>query len=482
MEYPALTEDLKKGFSWSTLKYFGAGAIVASVTIGSGETLFASRGGAIFGYSLLWCFVLGAIMKCVQVYVGARHMALTGEHPVTHWAAIPGPKNWVPIVIGAMTLLCFPFWIAGIPMTLGSLLNWVFQIQGDEATQLFYVRLWATVNILLVVGLSLVHTYGFLERTQTFFIGIMVSCLFVAVIAAQPDWLAALKGTFIPTLPKDYEPWIHQDYASISMRPPWVEIVTYLGAIGGGTYDYIGYLGCLREKAWGALGLKKDKFAVHPVSEAKTLPIATNPENIARGKRWLLPVKVDTGIGFFSVLVFTACFVILGAVILQPQHQIPGGNELFNFQAQFLTRLHPSLLYVYQLGIFFAIWGTVYAAYEIYIRTAFECLAPVSERVRTMPYARFRYYLIAYCAGFGLLLLWTMEDPISIVTPAAIIGGVFTCGLWCFAMMWTDRKFLPKPLQMGKGLYAWVAVSGLVLTLMGMKGIWDYLMSFGGGH
>ena len=67
LEYPPLPEDLERGLSWRSLKYFGAGAIIASVTIGSGETLFASRGGAIFGYALLWCFVASALMKGAQL-------------------------------------------------------------------------------------------------------------------------------------------------------------------------------------------------------------------------------------------------------------------------------------------------------------------------------------------------------------------------------------------------------------------------------
>ena len=482
MKYPELTDDLKQGCSLRTLKYFGAGAIVASVTIGSGETLFASRGGAVFGYGLMWCFVFGALMKGIQVYSGARYMALTGEHPVTHWGAIPGPKNWVPITIGALSMLCFPFWMAGIPLTLGTLMNWVFGIEGNAETLLFYARVWATANILLIVSLTVVHSYGFLERTQTFFIGIMLSCMVLAVLASNPDWLAVLAGTFVPSMPSQYEPWIYENYESIAIRPPWIEIVTYLGAIGGGTYDYIGYLGCFREKPWGALALKKKKFEVRPVNKASTLPIDASPENIKRGKRWLLPVQVDTGVAFLAVLLFTGCFVILGAVILRPQHQIPAGNELLSFQAQFLTNLHPSLLYVYQVGVFFAIWGTAYAAYEIYIRTAFECLAPVSRKVRSMPYSRFRLWLLAYCGGLGLVILWTMKDPVDIVTPAAIVGGVFTCGLWCFAMMWSDRHFLPKALQMGKTLYTLVAISGVSLTVMGGKAIWDYLAGIGGGH
>ena len=85
IRYPDLPPELSGGFNWRMLKFFGAGAIIASVTIGSGETLFASRGGAVFGYALLWCFVGGAVMKGIQVYTAARHMTLTGEHPMAHW-------------------------------------------------------------------------------------------------------------------------------------------------------------------------------------------------------------------------------------------------------------------------------------------------------------------------------------------------------------------------------------------------------------
>ena len=123
--YPELPSELQGGFSWRWLKYFGAGAIIASVTIGSGETIFASRGGAIFGYALLWCFVGGGILKGVQVYAAARHMTLTGEHPLTHWAAMPGPRKWVPWTIGIISFLCFPFWHAGLPLALGTTMNWI---------------------------------------------------------------------------------------------------------------------------------------------------------------------------------------------------------------------------------------------------------------------------------------------------------------------------------------------------------------------
>ena len=36
---------------------------------------------------------------------------------------------------------------------------------------------------------------------------------------------------------------------SIATRPPWVEVITCVGAVGGGTYDYVGYVGCCARKA-----------------------------------------------------------------------------------------------------------------------------------------------------------------------------------------------------------------------------------------
>ncbi len=204
IRYPELTEDLRRGLQWRSLKYFGAGAIMASVTIGSGETFFASRGGAIFGYTLLWCFVASALMKGIQVYTAARHMTLTGEHPMTHWGKLPGPKNWVPWTIGIISILCFPFWLAGLPLFIGKTINWILGVTGSEQELLFYARLSGTICIVLAVTLTWLQSYGVLEKAQTFIVGLLLLSILAACFAARSGLARGAQG----------------DVASCDPRPP----------------------------------------------------------------------------------------------------------------------------------------------------------------------------------------------------------------------------------------------------------------------
>ena len=96
LEFPELAAALRSRKVGDFLKFFGPGAIIASVTIGSGETVWASRSGAIFGYAMFWAFSLFCITKVVQVYAAARYMTLTGEHPMETLGTTARPKRIIP--------------------------------------------------------------------------------------------------------------------------------------------------------------------------------------------------------------------------------------------------------------------------------------------------------------------------------------------------------------------------------------------------
>ena len=88
-EYPPPSREISGGWM-ALLKVFGPGAIIASVTVGTGETIFAPRMGAIFGYTMFWVVMAAVIAKALLVYSGMRHLVLTGEHPMAAWARLPG--------------------------------------------------------------------------------------------------------------------------------------------------------------------------------------------------------------------------------------------------------------------------------------------------------------------------------------------------------------------------------------------------------
>jgi Mn2+/Fe2+ NRAMP family transporter len=79
--YPEPPQALVEPSAKHALAYLGPGVIIASVTIGSGELVHASRSEAIFGYGMLWCFFYAGLFKAIQVYTAGRYITLTGEHP-----------------------------------------------------------------------------------------------------------------------------------------------------------------------------------------------------------------------------------------------------------------------------------------------------------------------------------------------------------------------------------------------------------------
>ena len=109
-----------------------------------------------------------------------------------------------------------------------------------------------------------------------------------------------------------YEVWVSREYPDIFIRSPWLEMGTYLGAVGGGSQDYFGYIGMLREKAWGLMGRVQQ-------GGKRGIIIAQDTLNIKLGKQWLRAPLIDTSVSFSCVVIFTIAFAVLGAACLGPK-------------------------------------------------------------------------------------------------------------------------------------------------------------------
>lgn len=478
VSFPSLPDELQKGSrNWKRLfLYFGPGAILASATLGSGELLFAPRGGALFGYSILWALVWAGLMKGIVVYSGVRYYTLTGENIMARWAKLPGPRGWFTLFMAFMAFIAFPSWMSGLSLMIGQVTAWMLGLPVTQTISAVF----ATVFLLMTAAFVVVGGYDYLEKSQVAIVLFLSAAIAVLAIASQPSPLDILGG-LIPGVPNEYEPFVRQRYPEIAARPVWVEVVTYMGAVGGGIYDYIGYVGMTKHRRWGMLN-RSDSDEVsdlmRQISPGETLPLKTEGKSLQQGLSWLKAAQVDVSLSFVTITFFTAASMILGAVTLREEQLIPSELNLFQVQAQWFTQINPGLDILWQVGVFFALFGALYSLWEIYTWSGLESFKPFSSRVRDLErnnMAIARLLAIAYIGGISLVLIWSGIDAVTIVTPASLFGGVFGCGLWCWAMLWIENTVLPEEFQGGWKLNLGLVVAGLFFTFAGLVSMAEYI-------
>ena len=107
---------------------FGPAAIVASVSIGAGETIVVVRAGAWAGYNLLWLVLLSCVVKGIFVtYLLGRYTAMSGEYIGQRLAKLPGPRGWLLLVIVLFEMVGAPLAWVPIAKPCGALLHFLFK-------------------------------------------------------------------------------------------------------------------------------------------------------------------------------------------------------------------------------------------------------------------------------------------------------------------------------------------------------------------
>jgi len=440
-----------------------------------GELVFSARAGALFGYRLLWLFLLVLALKWILVFASARHIVLTGAHPFQRWMELPGPRGWLPLVFFLLAVPCFPIWVCFHAGTVGTLLA---SLTGT--TQAWHGGahlVWGIGVLAAVLALSASGGYQALERVQLVIVLLMLGTVLLAVFFLRPDWIAFFKGVFIPQ-PFSYPAWVTSEaLPDIASRPVWLEATTYVGVIGGSSYDYLAYVSYLRDKQWGRAGMG--------VASAEALEAAGRNADAA-SRQWIRAPLVDCTLSFAAVLLFTVVFVICGATVLGPQHKVPVGSDLLTLQAEFVAALHPWFKHVYFAGAFLAVFGTLYGTIEVAPTILGELVRAFRPNHIEQNKARLRSWSIAWVGLGGLAILVgsllyylraASDKPpglIAMLTPANLFTGVFGCGLICLFNVWMDYRFLPHTLRPPKTTILLSLVAGLVFLALGLRGSWDH--------
>jgi Mn2+/Fe2+ NRAMP family transporter len=470
---PSLCGEPPRGLlGWLTV--FGPGAIIASLTIGTGELIFSSRGGAIFGYRILFLFVVISLLKWGLVVASSRHMVLTGVHPYERMFDLPGPRGWCPLVLMLIAAVCLPIWISFHSGVLGNLTAWTTGSAGAFQGGIDYLLGGSILAVVLAI--TAVQGYSTLERIQLIIVAALVLCAGATLLIYGPDWMALLKGALVPR-PYVYPEWLAAEYPRIAAQPVWVETTRYVGVIGGAGFDYLAYTSFVRDKGWGQANCG-------PASLEQLDQIAADPTHPVR--RWLRAPLVDCSISFLVIVAFTAVFVASGALILGPHHKIPDENNLLSLQSAFVTGIHPWLLPLYVAGALLAMLGTLYGTLEVACSISAEMARAVNREAAIRHADRIRRITLIWCGtGSYAILSWLFVYQLTgqagkprlllaILTPANLFTGVLGCGLFCLLNLWMDRKFVPRGLRLPGWLWLLNLVSGVAFIVLGMKGYWEH--------
>jgi Mn2+/Fe2+ NRAMP family transporter len=445
---------------WTVL---GPGAIIAALTIGSGELVWTPRAAVAFGYIMTWAFFYGIWIKAIIQWLANRWHVITGISASAATATTIG--RWFNILMLAAILSVMPLWWNTLS-TLSAQVPWVALGRPVSLTYFWIVIVILTIALLLSAT-RLGRAYGVLERVNQILLWTMFIAFWIAVLfAVRPDWIAFFSNLFIPRPIPEYEEWVKEAAPDIWALAPLVLLGSALGALGGGIQDYIGYQAMLKEKKWGFSGFS-DQLTSKAIIEGKTkqLDLPTDEVSVRKINRWLRPTAFDTLLSFGMVFIVTMPVVILSVEILRPKHLAPSGIRFVEVQVAWLTETLGSWAGIlWWLGAFAALWGTFYALHEVYTWTIYDLLRGTFKRFANITIDRVRLIVYGYVIIVGAIVYFTKFSLPILVAFATAVTHLFALAIWGIALLYLNLRVLPKPYR-----------PSLIVVILSIIGIAVYL-------
>ncbi len=452
------------------LGLFGPAAIVASVSIGAGETIVVVKTGSWAGYGLLWLVLTSVLVKGICVtYLLGRYTAISGELIGNRLVRVPGPRGWLLLTVIALELLAAgPLW-AAIARPSGDLMYYVLERALHPAhgtmgpllglTADSWRSLFATAFILAAIVLGTGASFASLERQQVIICAILVAGTVLGTLMVRPDVAAAFAGLLqFGTVPK-IPTWAPTDVS----QQPLLTMTTTFGYVGGTVMCYIAYANWIAIHGWGLCGHEDIKAIRHRAAAGGPADYLPNdPSQAARLNRLAAPLRWDVGLGALVLLIVSGAFMLAGAAVLYPQlasgklQSLFDGWGLLTNQSAIWSSIHPSLVWIYYVCVLAALWGTLQSYPQIYSRVTHEFLAAIWP-AHTIPFRFLQGAICGYVLVAAVALCWT---NVPFTTLTAIVSFLASNAGVAAAMLGALYLNFQLP-----GLYRtrwWMLLAGLI--------------------
>ncbi len=411
------------------VKYFGPGAILASMTIGAGNIVLAPRVGAwaVPAYSALWIITFAMITKGLTAYMATRYSLLSGEHIMSLFARVR-PRGWINIVSIIIGFALLPFMIATFLTILGNVLT-LFTNVGN-----YFI--WGIGIGLLIAFFGFFGTLRIMEIVQLIFAVFLAIGAIVAVMVVNPDWLNVFQGLVTIQVPR-VATWVTAE--DIIAVPILLQMGAVYGTMNGVYSDFTAYIAWWRQK--------------------------TNEKKLSLKSEAFTGMKVDLFLSLLIVAIFTIAFMAAGAVILGQKQIVPNGVDLISAQREIYATINPFIgTYLYPLAVLVVIGGTIYAGMDAVPRMIKAWADPISSRVQKITFKRFKGYIVLYLLLVSLPLM-VIEKPIILMTLYLLLTGVFGMWLLGWGALWANQRHLPKEERFGKGMFIVYLLSNIITTV-----------------
>lgn len=444
------------------LKFFGPAALLASLAIGAGETILVTGVGAWAEYGLLWLILVSVLVKGVFVtYLLGRYTAVSGQYIGHSLVNLPGPRGWLILTLIGVELIGLSLALTAVAKPCGNLV--VYLVEGILPAGIsspFWENLVTTLFLGCAMALSLITSYEGLERQQIIICGILVGGTILGTLMVWPSVSGILLGTLsvgqLPDAPEWGPPAARNDY--------WLNLVTVFGYVGGTMSAYLAYANWVGLRGWG--------ITAHPDIQrirdrSDTAPridyLSGDPIETKRMRALLTPLRWDVAMGAVVLFIVTASFMIAGAVVLYPRHQILPGNafDLLTRQSSIWAQIHRGLVPVYYIAILASLWGTLATIPEAVTRVAHEFFSAVWKPFATFPYRGLQSIIVLWFFISSCVWIWSDISFDLITQIVAMFTTNLGIGLLGAAAVYLNFR-LPPPYR----TRGWVLTCGVIATMI----------------
>lgn len=481
---PALTEPWSLGKLARMLRMFGPAAILASVSIGAGETIIVVRAGAWLGYGILWLILLSVLVKGVSVtYFLGRYTAISGETPGARLVRLPGPRGWLLVAFMVLELAAAPALWAAIALPSGELLGYLTLSEtASPESREAATRAIATTFIAIALLMSLPTSYRTLERQQLIICGVLVLGTIVGTLMVRPDYALALRGLFdfghIPAVPSTAP-------KSFQLNA-WPLLAVTFGYVGGSVMTYLVYPDFISLHGWGMTG--HPQLAEIRQRAAAGMPgdyLPTNPQEVRVVRHSASPIRWDVACGALVLLVVTASFLMAGAAVLFPRREAGEalgtfeGWHLLTDQASIWSAIHPALVWVYYVCVLAALWGTLQAYPDVYARGVTEYARAMAPQ-RAWRQRTIQVIICLYVFATATAVIWSDFDFNLLTMTVNFLATTLGVALAMLAGLYLNQQLPPAYRTRWWMLLAGIASAVVLIIVSGIAGLglWQQLLKF----